>query len=281
MKTEHIHGPIIAITPIHHGGDESTGARATLRRMKYLVDGKRVEIPVISGNAIRGVLRRLIMAHMLETLGYGKRTEEGEADDRMKSMKAYHMLFSGGTLESVEDSGAIDLALRRELRTSLPALSVFGSAIGNQMIEGKMKCGIAVPVCTELAAFQPGEQATNSIYELLTDDFTTRKDDLHGEREEGEAAHQMIVNFECFAPGTTFVHKFSLLDCTDVERAILDKALQLWTARPYIGGKSSIGYGEVKLSYLSEYHTEAYDRFLVEQADKMRATIEKIEGILG
>src|SRR5690554_6003612 len=186
MKTEHIHGHIIAITPIHHGGDESTGARATLRRMKYLVDGKRVEIPVISGNAIRGVLRRLIMAHMLETLGYGKRTEEGEADDRMKSMKAYHMLFSGGTLESVEDSGAIDLALRRELRTSLPALSVFGSAIGNQMIEGKMKCGIAVPVCTELAAFQPGEQATNSIYELLTDDFTTRKDDLHGEREEGE-----------------------------------------------------------------------------------------------
>jgi CRISPR/Cas system CSM-associated protein Csm3 (group 7 of RAMP superfamily) len=75
------------------------------------------------------------------------------------------------------------------------------------------------------------------------------------------------------------VHKFSLLDCTDVERAILDKALQLWTARPYIGGKSSIGYGEVKLQY-TEAHPEAYDTFMKENADSMRATIEKIEGIL-
>lgn len=280
MKTEHINGHIIAVTPIHHGGDESTGSRATLRRIKYIVDGKRIEIPVISGNSIRGVLRRLIMSHMLETLGYGKHTEEGEADDRMKSMKAYHMLFSGGTLESVEDSGSIDLALRRELRSSLPALSVFGSAIGNQMIEGKMKCGMAVPICTELASFLPGETPTNSIYELLTDDFTTRKDDLHGEREKDEAAHQMIVNFECFAPGTIFVHKFSLLDCNDVERAVIDKALQLWIARPYIGGKSSIGYGEVKLNYQAAFDSEPYNRFLIEYADEMRATIEKIEGIL-
>lgn len=280
MNTEHINGHIIAVTPIHHGGDESTGARSTLRRIKYIVDGKRIEIPVISGNSIRGVLRRLIMSDMLETLGYGKRTEDGEADDRMKSMKAYHMLFSGGTLESVEDSGAIDLMLRRELRRSLPALSVFGSAIGNQMVEGKMKCGIAVPVCTELASFLPGENPTNSIYELLTDDFTTRKDDLHGEREKDEAAHQMIVNFECFAPGTLFIHKFSLLDCNEIERAVIDKAIQLWISRPYIGGKSSIGYGEVKLSYQSAYDAGPYDRFLVDNADEMKSTIEKIEEIL-
>jgi hypothetical protein len=267
MKTERIYGTLTAKTPIHHGGDESTGARSTLRRMKYIVDGKRIDIPVISGNSIRGVLRRTIMAHMLETIRYGQ----------LKSLKTYHMLFAGGTLESVssDDSGNLNLELRRYMRDSIPALSVFGSAIGNQMIEGKMKCGFAIPQCCELGT------GDISIYGTLADDFTTRRDDLHGEREEGEAAHQMIVNIETFAPGTKFNHMFTLLDCNEIESGVLAMALALWDERPYAGGKSSIGYGELVLDYNNVPDVLPYMEYLRNNASSVREAVAKIEEMLG
>ncbi len=267
MKTERIYGTLTAKTPIHHGGDESTGARSTLRRMKYIVDGKRIDIPVISGNSIRGVLRRMTMAHMLETIGYGQ----------LKSLKAYHMLFAGGTLESVssDDSGNLNLELRRYMRESIPALSVFGSAIGNQMIEGKMKCGFAIPQCSELGT------GDISIYSTLADDFTTRRDDMHGEREEGDAAHQMIVNIETFAPGTQFNHMFTLLDCNEIESGVLAMAIALWNERPYAGGKSGIGYGELMLNYDTVPNVLPYLEYLRNNASTVRDAVSKIEEMLG
>ena len=273
MKTEIIQGSIKAITPIHHGSDESTGARSTLRRMKYCVDDKMMEIPVISGNSIRGILRRMIMQDMLEKI-----------DHQLTSLKTYHMLFAGGTLESVSsEAGNINLEMRKQMRGQIPALSVFGSAIGNQMIEGKMKCSYAIPVCKELTPYIPTLDNTNNIlstYEQLTDDYTTRRDDLHGERAEGENAHQMKVNFEVFAPGTEFYHKFVLIDCTDVESAVLGQALKLLKIRPYIGGKSSIGLGEISLNYPNIPKPDEYLNFIKSNKKSMIVAIKSIEGML-
>lgn len=272
MKTETIEGNIRALTPLHHGSDESTGSRSTLRRMKYLVEGKMMEVPVISGNSIRGILRRMIMRDMLEQLDYKK----------LSSLKTYHMLFAGGTLESVSsESGNINLGMRKQMRESLPPLSLFGSAIGNQMIEGKMKCAYAIPVCKELIPYLPEcNSPCISSYEQLTDDFTTRRDDLHGERAEDDNAHQMIVNFEVFAPGTEFYHKFVLIDCTDVESAVLGRALDLWKSQPYIGGKSNIGLGEVHLNYPDVPNPMPYKEFINDNKDTMIEAITAIEEML-
>jgi len=279
MKTERFEGSITALSPIHHGGDESTGARATLRRMKFLIPAdtetgiRKMDIPVISGNSIRGVLRRLVMRDMLDTLGY-----------ELKSIKTYHMLFAGGTLESVSssDAGTINLELRKYFRSAIPALSVFGSAFGNQMMEGKMKCAYAIPKCYELQTYLPdGACNKKSItsYEQIADDFTTRRDDLHGERKDDEAAHQMIVNFEVIAPGTEFYHKFTLLDCNEIETGVLARALELWSERPYVGGKSSIGLGEVSLDYPT-IGSDIYMKYLDENKDNVVAAITRIEEML-
>lgn len=273
MNTGIIDGTIRAMTPLHHGSDESTGARSTVRRMKYQVDGKMMEIPVISGNSIRGVLRRIVMKDMLEQLDY-----------KLTSLKTYHMLFAGGTLESVSsDSGNINLGMRKQMRDALPPLSLFGSAIGNQMIEGKMKCSYAIPICKELLPYLPALESQHpfiSSYEQLTDEFTTRRDDLHGERSEGDNAHQMIVNFEVFAPGTEFYHKFVMMDCTDVEMSVLGRALTLWTERPYIGGKSSIGLGEIQITYPDIPSSIEYTKFISENKTDMIKSLNEIEGML-
>jgi CRISPR/Cas system CSM-associated protein Csm3 (group 7 of RAMP superfamily) len=274
MNTIHIDGIITALSPIHHGGDESTGSRSTLRRIKSIVDGNRIDVPVISGNSIRGYLRRLVMSHMLESVGYGN-------DMMMSSLKTYHMLFSGGTLESVSssDAGNINLEMRKKFRKSLPALSVFGSAVGNQMIEGKMKCGFALPICQELQGFLLQKYDISS-YELLMDIFFTRRDDAHGEREEDEAAHQMIVNVEAFAPGTCFAHRFSLLDCNEIEAGVVGVALELWKERAYLGGKSGTGYGEISFEYQDAPSARPYTEYLKNNADDVIKCIGEIEEML-
>ena len=270
MSVFRIGGFIAAQAPIHHGGDEKAGNQSLVRRQAYIVDNAVIEIPVISGNSIRGILRRMIWDDLLERVGY-----------TLTNMKIYHMLFTGGILEAVDskDSGVIDIEMKRKLRAELPPLAVLGTALGNQMFEGKLKCAIAQPVCSELCGFLPDDlpvPATTSIYELVSFDFMTRLDDVKEARQEGEAAHQMLMNFEVINPGTVFVHSFALDNPSAVEKAVLAHALNLWREKPWIGGKSSVGYGNVKISYELD-DDSAYLKFIEDNKEQICETLKWLE----
>jgi len=270
MSVFRIEGFITAQAPIHHGGDEKAGNQSLVRRQSYIVDNSVIEIPVISGNSIRGILRRMIWDDLLERVEY-----------TLTNMKIYHMLFTGGSLEAVDskDSGVIDIEMKRKLRAELPPLAVMGTALGNQMFEGKLKCAIAQPICSELREFLPEDlpvQATTSIYELVSFDFMTRLDDVKEARQEGEAAHQMLMNFEVINPGTVFVHSFTLDNPSDVEKAVLAHALNLWREKPWVGGKSSVGYGNVKISYELD-DDSAYLKFIEDNKEQICETLKWLE----
>ena len=270
MSVFRIEGYITAQSPIHHGGDEKAGNQSLIRRQSYIVDNSVIEVPVISGNAIRGVLRRMIWDDLLERVGY-----------TLTNMKIYHMLFTGGILEAVDskDSGLIDIDMKKRLRAELPPLAVLGTALGNQMFEGKLKCAIAQPICSELKDFLPDGlpvQPSTSIYELVSFDFMTRLDDVKEARQEGEAAHQMLMNFEVINPGTVFVHSFALDNPNEVEKAVLARALNLWRESPYVGGKSGVGYGNVKINYeLSD--DSAYLDFIENNKEQICTTLNWLE----
>ncbi len=271
MKTERIVGYLIAQTPIHSGGDEKTGSETLLRRMSYLIGGKRVEIPILSGNAIRGILRRMVMGDMLTQLGY-----------ELQSAKIYHMLFSGGMLETVgaKNTGVIDIAQKREIRAAIPPISVLGTSLGNQIFEGKLKVDMGLPICKELEDYLPEQLAIKpetSIYECLDWSFSTRRDDLRDERTEDEQATQMLVNYEVFTPGTPFYHELMLNDMTDVERGVVIRMLNLWKERPFIGGKSAIGFGKLKLNYdYNQGDEEVYIEFIAERQEEMKKLLSKL-----
>lgn len=269
-------GLIVAKSPIHSGSDEKLGNESALRRMTFLVDGKPMEIPVVSGNSIRGILRRKVMRDMLTAVGYQPKSAS-------KYTKLHHILFSGGVLEAVDESesGYIDLALKKKLRDVLPPLSVFGAAMRNQMIESKLSVSFALPVCRELSGYLPEHvksmpQASMSIYSMLADDFITRKDDLRDERAEDEQAVQMLVNFEVFAPGTVFYHRFALRDATPVEEAVLGRAIELWRMEPFIGARAAIGYGTVELQY-PLIETAPWREHLASRRDEILETLASIE----
>lgn len=246
MTVMRVEGTIEAASPIHHGGDEKTGSTPVLRSITHWdpVQQRHVRLPFISGNAIRGVLRRLVMRDMLARLGL-----------EAIAPKLHHALFSGGVLESTDEVAAVvELDFRREVRRKVPALGLLGCSVANQMIPGSLRVRHAMPVCAEYRAYLPpalaaDPRAGQPVRSFTDVAFATRRDDLREERAPDEQATQMKIDFEAFIGGTLFAHGFTLVEASDLEASCLARAVDLWRERPYIGGKSGSGYGEVRLSY--------------------------------
>ena len=239
-----IEGVITAKSALIHQGNDKTGNTVLLNRQKFLVDGKATMIPYVSGNAVRGQLRRRVMEDMLNMLDY--RLDVSNSGER----RLYHSLFTGGLLEDVKDDkySNINLAFKRQIYELVPMMRLFGFSYGNQMIESIMKVSQMLPICKELNDYLP-HQSDTSFYEYLSQMFQTRRDDIKSERAEGENPTQMLVDYEVFIPGTKFYHKFALEDPTDLDMSTFAHLLHLWGTYPTIGGKSSIGLGQLKLNY--------------------------------
>ena len=247
METLRFKGNLTALSPIHHGGSEDYGTTKLILTLPTVIinpltNNEEIDnIPAIHGNAIRGYLRRLIMDDFLTQLDY-----------ELDSKKVYHFLFTGGILEALDskDKGAINLTLKKQIRELIPPISLVGSALGNQMIQGKLKVGMADIVCAETKHYiEEYSDYDFSAYNLKGSDFGTRLDDLKEERDDDEQAHQVKYEFETWIRGTKFTHEFILEDCNDVEKACFRRMFELWKERPYLGGKSGTGYGKVKLDY--------------------------------
>lgn len=268
-----IPGTLKTLTPLHHGGNEKTGSVTLLNRIKFMTDKGAVEVPIISGNSIRGVLRRLLFSDFLSLARYEINIS------RKSGQRLYHALFSGGMLETIEEKsrGTIDIALKKRIVEYLPPARLLGFSIGNQIIVSKLKVGQALPLCTELAGFLPDNvHPKSSVYDLLTTTFQTRRDELRIERKEGEQAVQMIVEHEDFAPGAMFYHEFRLEDPDEIDLSCLARALELWHDKPFIGGKSSIGYGQLKITYDLDETGKKYLEFVEERREEIRQVLNTL-----
>jgi len=272
-------GTMLAVSPIFHGGDEKTGSTPVLRSITIFSEqkGEFQKIYYISGNSIRGKLRRLVMYDFFNLLG--------KPIDDVENLKVYHLFFGGGKLESSDkDTGIIDLEIRRNVRDLIPPLALFGSAIRNQMIPGILKNGHAFPICIETLAFIPEKyhdfpQAKKSIRTFTDTSFFTRRDDLQAEREEDEQAIQMKVDYEVFIPGTLFYHWFSLEHPTEIELSAFGHMLNLFHQSPFLGGKSSTGDGEVQFKYSPELPSgQAYRDFINGKKTEILDLLQYLEG---
>lgn len=260
-------GIITAETPLHHGGNVKTGSQSMLRRIKYYVNGKFIEIPYISGNAIRGRLRRLVFDDLLALIDY-----------KIENLRLHHVLFSGGTLTSVssKDTGTIDFEMRREIHEYIPMLSLFGTAVGNQIMPGKIIIGNMIPICKELNEIL-GTKSEHSIHEFLDWSHQTRKDDLHLEREKGEQAQQMLYEFEVFIPGTQFKHTFVLEQPDDVEISAFGRIMKLFKESPFVGAMKAVGLARLKLQYEDLPSDELYLQFLSENKERITEVLKGLE----
>jgi hypothetical protein len=248
-----IEGTLKALSKIHTGGNDNTGIHSTIRKEEYMMEnGETERIPLIPGTGIRGNLRRLLLRDFFEQAGY-----------TIKTPRLFYLL-SGGALENVssKDSGTMNLALRRTVRMSLHPLSLLGASMGNQAFAGKLCISDASLICKEMNDFLPVQSET-SYHRHIGWTFATRR----AERELPEAVEQhltekqkqansnpepviqMKVNLEYLLSGSRFYHKYYLLDTSSLEKSCFARMIELWRERPFVGGKSAVGYGEIKIDY--------------------------------
>jgi hypothetical protein len=278
MRIITVSGTLEALAPITHFGDEKTGSSPILRTLSVYEPtiNDIIDLPVLSGNAIRGMLRRLLITDLLQQLEFAN-----------PSTKLHHCLYTGGVLESSSDAyGTIDLNLKNRVRESLPPLALFGTAIGNQMIQGCLRVEFAFPVCHERLAYLPPELANDPRAQKRAREFTsivfkTRRDDLRAERNEDEQAVQMKVDYEAFIPGTLFTHRFVLTYPNELELSCFARLLELWREQPYVGGKLASGHGLVRIQYDYPHTPDAYLRHLANNKTQIVQLLAELGDKLG
>lgn len=264
------------LSPLSHFGDERLGTMQIMRTNKFLYNGEFIDIPVYSGNAFRGQFRRIAMRDYLERIGIA---EEGISE------KLYYALFTGGSLTSstrYEEVGG-----RRYLRKMCPPLALLGSALGDKILQGKMKSAIFLPVCKETQDFT-GIESDESFYDMLEEVFYTRKDDLKSvqyninqeEKKKKDDPVQMKYEMQCLSAGTELTGTIVVENVNKVEESMLNSTLKKLQEVPYIGGKSAAGHGKVDIKYEELESEKTYYNYLEENKEEIRTWIRELEGVL-
>lgn len=204
-------------------------------------DGEKMEftknydnVPFISGNSIRGMLRRIVMYDFCKLAGIDKLD---------KSM--YHQLFTGGNLTMSTDTEDID---RRENYIAMcPMIGLLGSAIGNMTIEGELKVGGARLQCKE--------NGTGDFlyWELVSITFGTRLDSSKTEQSieiasaGTEPPSQMKYDYEVFIVGSKFDHSFAVTTENPLLISAFWRMMELFKENNFICGNSARDSGEIDI----------------------------------
>jgi CRISPR type IV-associated protein Csf2 len=255
-----IEGAATLLSSLSHGG-EHAGTVGFLRREKIVGPAGITEVPVVSGNALRGLLRDHAARLWWELL-----------DRPRLPVPVFHLLWSGGSLAKAGATHAISARQLAEVRQLIPMVSLFGGSGAGKIIEGKLRVGKLTPICAETAHLVPSEVASAdlpSIWEALQIEEFTRRDDakrdqlqpaigavdrdtgalLDASSESADApAQQMRYGVETLAAGARLHWWMSLHDVTDVEIALFAAAVDAWrSAGAHLGGRSATGHGRLHL----------------------------------
>lgn len=267
-------------SPLAHGADEKDGNVQRFRveaRFDELT-GKVSDIPFVSGNSIRGLMRDLLMTD--EARRVGVRAEE------MRPVVA-HARLSGGQIASGADAAGVLRPLRKRWRSISPATDLLGGILEEtQPLAGWLRCFDLVPVCRETAArvarvVSPGVDPRELAPRLpcAADLFETRQLVRSSHRElEGSEEHggQMLARMEVIRAGTRWVHAVALTgqlgDVPDVVRAALVHGLSLLRENGTVGAGAARGLSDVEIGdYAPELGTaDAYLEHLEKNREALR-----------
>lgn len=276
----HISIKATAETPIAHGSDQKSGNATLFRRIQVITDaGAMLELPYISGNAVRGQLRDIVADNFTAGIGLQPRR-----DKPPYALWFYHSIYSGGALsEGGKETKAVDALLGvggalkteglRTLRTTLPMVSLLGCALTNRIIPGRISVGDLRPVCHEW-----NNGGTQPVRDLMTWTYLTRRED-HEEHEKGEHSG-MIANTECLRPGTLLEGGIDLSPhISPIEASCLGDALESWRTRSAIGAQNARGLGRVAFDITGATPGDEYREWLAANKSQILDMLTKLGAI--
>jgi CRISPR type IV-associated protein Csf2 len=278
MKKAVFEGEITALQPIFHNTPD-TGKRCL--KMTFLTEAGPVEVPIISPNTIRAIIRDNIACDIVEKIGEGKL-------DYLTLL----VMFSGGIIDegsSVSAKQRFDAI--RALRENNIVVSMLGGA-ANTMIPGKTVTSPCILICKETA-----ENGYVSKYKNDTPAFSfiskegmsfIRREDMfdievnkylspsgmedlfermrpkkskktkqdrektqNGQEEDnGKRTGQMLYGIEDYIiAGSKFYHRIEITSPKEEEIGAIYGALSRFAENPIIGSFASKGFGRVTANY--------------------------------
>lgn len=233
---------------------------SNIYREKINISNKIHNIPAIHGNSIRGILRRV---------GFNRLCELLELEKNTLSVYMYHILFNGGALAS--QTGYLDLHKKKEIRDTIPLLSVFGSAIGNSMLPGKMIVSSAIPECKELGT---GDISYHDITNIVR---YTRLEDCEIDTGKDKKSNQMFYDIETMIQGTVLNWEIILDYTTEIEGQAINDTLMQFSKKPFFGGSSAKGHGKIKFDYTGKNCD--YLNFIMENSKQIKQFLQNYECI--
>ncbi|MGF0118741.1 hypothetical protein ACQFYA_20810 [Promicromonospora sp. Marseille-Q5078] len=245
-------GTLTAASSIAHGGD-TRGTITLLRRERVMTEaGDFVFIPIISGNTLRGRLRRIGEELLRDAVGY-----EGQLP-----APAAHALRGGGALAKSSTEPLSGSRLQR-VRALVPQLGVFGAAAGGTIIGGALDVGKVVPHLAEttritgapskvsaldavqLEAYTRQDEADAHDFAPVLDSDATVTFDADGTPHAHPGSNQMLFHIETFPAGTQFSTWLRLRRPSPLELAFATDVLDTFTTTGRLGGRVAIGHGQV------------------------------------
>ena len=257
MRTITWNGTLTAMSSIAHGG-ETRGTITLLRRELVVMPGGELKyVPIVSGNTMRGRLRRLGEELLREAVGY-----EGQLHPA-----AAHALRGGGSLAKSSREPLSGSRLKN-LRDLVPQIGVFGAAGGGAIINGALDVGKVVPQVSETRHIT-GVDTDRSAFTATQLERYTRQDDTDGHDFAGVAvlgdagielhfddqgrpdpvlrgSNQMLFHLETFPAGTVFSTWLRLRRPSPLEAAFFVDVLQAFVDEGRLGGRVGIGHGMVR-----------------------------------
>ena len=300
----HSYSIVLEITPtsaLTHG-QGTNGNEQELHRRSFNVHNadtgrwERLDIPCVSGAAMKSTLREHAGLLFLELAGISKLNRDG-----------LRLLFKGGRLSGSSASANLDEA--RRLRDLLPPLSVFGAMDGAMVMRGRLSVSCVMPYTesvvqhglVDLAGAAPAilhsgapalpdhmvstprpityyrhDMKTASYAALMPpaeraaieDKANARKGKAAPKAERREANESMPHAFQAIAPGTPMVCTLRLMDATETEAACLMLAVTRWTASGgHLGGAKSKGHGACRVRVAHAVRTGSAGPVPVAMAD--------------
>lgn len=242
-------GSMTAISSIAHTGESR--ATITLLRRELVVqpDGAVTHVPLVSGNSLRGRLRRIGEGLLRDALGY-----EGKLP-----LAAAHALRGGGALAKTA-SEPLSGARLTALRELIPQIGVFGCAAGGRIIDGCLQVGKLLPVVAETAHLLGRDpEGLGGVFDATQLETYRRADDslragfagmLGAGEPAGEsdrAAQLMQFRVETFPAGTVFDSWLRLERASPVEVGFFADVLAEFSRAGRLGGRLAAGHGLVRV----------------------------------
>ncbi len=242
-----IAGTVKSVQPISHG-DARLGTTTMLRTVKVVqTDGSNLSVPHVSGNSLRGRLRRISADLWWKAAGNPQLLPE-----------QFRVIYQGGSLNKSQKK--ISSQQVAEIRETNPHLALFGFSGSGRIVQGKSYISGLMLICKETTNVT-GINTDKSFWDYLdVMNFSRMEDTTRSVNQKtihplenvfDEDSGQMRFATQVIAAGTPMTFSAQLADPTPSEREWFQLVIKAWADEgAAVGGRASAGMGKLDISGL-------------------------------